>query len=158
METTKKKFGTIDEYIAAQPESNQAILSKIRETIQAAVPDLQETIKYDMPTFTSKGFATFVISFSAFKHHIGMYPLTDEIRKKLGKKVLPYQGTKDSLRLAWNEPIPYDLIGKIVKVRAKEDLAYNKKKEQKAKAEAKAKAAAKAAKAKATAKAATKKK
>ena len=134
------KFQTIDEYIAWYPAEMQAILTRLRETIQRAAPQAQETIKYNMPTFTLKGN---LIYFAAFKRHIGLFPRTGGINKALGKQMVGYEGTKDSIRFPLDQPIPYGLLTKIVKVRVKEDLAHHKKKE------AAAKAAAKAAKAKA---------
>jgi len=61
---------TVDEYIAGFPPDVQEILEKIRKTIRAAAPDAQETIKYQIPTFTLKGN---LISFAAYKKHIGLY-------------------------------------------------------------------------------------
>jgi uncharacterized protein YdhG (YjbR/CyaY superfamily) len=45
----------IDEYISGFPPDVQRILQKIRMTIRDAAPGAQETIKYQMPTFTLKG-------------------------------------------------------------------------------------------------------
>lgn len=136
----KKGFQTIDEYIAGFPEDIQAILSKIRTTIQKAAPQAQETIKYDMPTFTLRGN---LIYFAAFKKHVGMYPVTEGIRENLKKEFAGYEGTKDSARFPLDQPMPYGLISKMVRVRVKEDLAYHRKKDAAAKAVAKAKAKAK---------------
>lgn len=120
----KKKVRTIDEYIAAFPEDIQTILSKIRATIHAAAPKAQETIKYDMPTFTLQGN---LIYFAAFKKHIGLFPITQEIKNKV-PEMAGFQGTKDSARLPLDQPIPYGMIRRIVAVRVKEDLAYHKAK------------------------------
>lgn len=136
MAANSKKPQTMDEYIADFPEDIQAILSKLRATIHAAAPDAQETIKYAMPTFTLKGN---LIYFAAFKKHIGLFPLTADIKKKLGRQLVGYEGTKDSVRLPLDQPIPYSLISKMVKVRVKEDLAYAKKKDKEAAVVVKAK-------------------
>lgn len=44
----------IDEYIASFPDEVQ-ILRKIRVTIRKAAPDAEETISYQIPTFTLHG-------------------------------------------------------------------------------------------------------
>ena len=62
---------TIDEYIASFTPDVQEILEKIRLTIREAAPDAEETIKYQIPTFTLKGS---LVHFGAFKKHIGFYP------------------------------------------------------------------------------------
>ena len=55
MRTDQTAPKDIDEYIAGFPNDVQEILEKIRMTIGEAAPDAEETIKYQMPTFTLKG-------------------------------------------------------------------------------------------------------
>jgi len=125
-EETKVKKGpnqtkpsSIDEYIAGFPADVQEILERIRMTIRKAAPTAEETIKYQMPTFTLQGN---LVYFSAFKKHIGFYPpVTGYV--KLKKKLSRYEGTKGSLKFPLDEPIPYDLISKIVEFRVKENLS-----------------------------------
>jgi uncharacterized protein YdhG (YjbR/CyaY superfamily) len=71
-----------------------------------------------MPTFTLKGN---LVYFAAFKKHIGFYPpVTGD--EKLRNKNSIYQGEKRNLRLPLDKPIPYALIGKLVKTRVRENL------------------------------------
>jgi uncharacterized protein YdhG (YjbR/CyaY superfamily) len=102
---------TIDEYIALFPPKVRSILKKIRSTVRKAAPQATEKISYRMPAFNQGGI---LIYFAAFNHHIGIFPPVrgDE---KLMKEVKPYQGPKGNLRLPLDEPIPYGLIGRIVK-------------------------------------------
>jgi uncharacterized protein YdhG (YjbR/CyaY superfamily) len=118
MKTGQTTPKTIDEYIADFPREIQAILEKIRVTIKKAAPEAEEKISYQMPTFTLKGN---LVHFAAFKNHIGFYPTpsgTEEFRKELSV----YKGGKGSIRFPLDQPIPYDLIDKIVKFRVKENL------------------------------------
>ncbi len=108
----------IDEYISGFPADVRVILQKIRATIRSAAPDAVETIKYKMPTFMLNGNLVF---FAAFKNHIGFYPPVTGA-KELGKQLSVYEGPKGSLKFPMDEPIPYDLIRKIVVVRARENL------------------------------------
>jgi len=117
MNTLKAAPKNIDEYIAGYPKDVQEILEKMRSTIRETAPDAEETIKYHMPTFMLKGN---LVHFAAFKHHIGFYPPVkgyEEIRQELS----PYEGPKGSLIFPLSEPIPFDLISKIVKFRIKEN-------------------------------------
>jgi uncharacterized protein YdhG (YjbR/CyaY superfamily) len=109
----------IDEYIASFPPEVQAILEKIRLTIRNAAPDAQETISYKMPAFTLDGV---LVYFAAFKKHIGLYP---PVRgdAKLEKAIAPYAGEKGNLRFPLDQPIPYGLIERIVKLRVKQNMA-----------------------------------
>ncbi len=109
----------IDEYIAGFPPEVQAILQKIRQTIRKAAPDAEETISYQMPTFTLKGN---LVYFAAFKEHIGFYPVPTGI-EKFTKELSVYKQGKGSVQFPLDQPIPYGLISKIVKFRVKENLA-----------------------------------
>ena len=108
----------IDEYIAGFPNDVQEILEKIRMTIKKAAPDAEETIKYQMPTFTLKGN---LVHFAAFKKHIGFYPVPTGI-EEFKNELSVYEGGKGSERFPLDKPIPFDLISKIVKFRVKENL------------------------------------
>ena len=107
---------TIDEYIALQPREVQAILREIRSTIRKAAPDAAEAISYRMPTFVLNGH---LVYFGAFKNHIGLYPpVRDAV---LRRETSAYEGEKGNLRFPLDEPIPYDLIARIVKCRVLEN-------------------------------------
>ena len=106
----------MDEYISLFPTDVQIILEKIRLTIKKAAPTAQETINYQMPTFTLHGN---LVHFAAFKNHIGFYPTPSGI-ENFKKELSAYEGAKGSVRFPLDKPIPYALIGKIVKFRVKE--------------------------------------
>jgi uncharacterized protein YdhG (YjbR/CyaY superfamily) len=119
MKTDQTAPKNIDEYIAGFPPEVQEILEKIRMTIRKAAPGAEETIKYQMPTFTLKGN---LVHFAAFKKHIGFYPVPTGI-EKFKKDLAVYEGGKGSVKFPLDQPIPYGLISKIVKFRVKENLA-----------------------------------
>lgn len=111
---------TIDEYIGRYPEEVQAILQKVRATIRAAAPEAEETISYQMPTFKLHG--KYLVYFAAHKSHIGFYPTPGGI-EGLQEALAKYQSGKGTLRFPLDEPIPYDLITRVVELRAAENLA-----------------------------------
>ncbi len=110
---------TIDEYIANYPPGIQEILQNIRRTIRAAAPEAEEAISYQMPTFKLQGN---LVHFAAFKHHIGFYP-TPSGTAKFQKEISAYKAAKGSIQFPLDQPIPLDLISKIVKFRVKENKA-----------------------------------
>ena len=65
MTTKKSTFSSMDEYIATFPEDLQEILQKVRSTIKAVAPKAEETISYDIPTFTMNG--KYLIYFAGWK-------------------------------------------------------------------------------------------
>ncbi len=115
---------TIDEYIADFPPDVQVILEKVRATIRRAAPGAEETIKYRMPTFTLHGN---LVYFAAFKDHVGFYPVPTGI-EKFKKELAAYKMGRGSIQFPLDQPIPYGLISRIVKFRAKENLAKAKAK------------------------------
>ena len=108
----------IDEFIAGYPENIQKILKKIRATIRKAAPKAEETINYGIPTFTLNGN---LVHFSAFKKHIGFYPAPSGI-ENFKTELSAYESAKGSVKFPLDQPIPFDLITKIVKFRVKENL------------------------------------
>ena len=111
---------TIDEYIAGFPEDVQAILQKIRQTIRETVPNAEEAISYQMPTFKLKGN---LVHFAAFKNHIGFYPVPSGIEAFKDELSVYVQG-KGSVQFPLDKPMPYDLIRRIVAFRVEENLAH----------------------------------
>lgn len=119
-----KKPENIDEYIGAFPNHVQEILEKVRATIQKAAPEAKEKISYSMPAFEQNGI---VVYFAAYKNHIGLYALPschEAFKDELSK----YKSGKGSVQFPLDQPMPYDLITKIVKFRVKENLEKAKKK------------------------------
>jgi uncharacterized protein YdhG (YjbR/CyaY superfamily) len=118
MRTNQTAPKDIDEYIAGFPNDVQKILQKIRMTIRKAAPDAEETIKYQMPTFTLKGN---LVHFAAFKKHIGFYPVPRGI-ERFKDELSVYEGEKSTVRFPLDKPIPFALISRIVKFRVKKNL------------------------------------
>lgn len=107
----------IDAYIAGFPPDVQEILQAIRHTIREAAPDAQETISYQMPTFTLHGN---LVHFAAFSKHIGLYPAPTGI-EVFKDELAGYKQGKGSVQFPLDQPIPYALISRIVQYRVKEN-------------------------------------
>lgn len=107
---------SIDEYIAGFPGDIQALLQQIRLTIREAAPQAEEAISYQIPTFKLGGSP--LVYFAAYKKHIGLYPIPKGTALK--DQLSAYEAGKGTLRFPLDEPIPFDLIGKVVQYRAEE--------------------------------------
>lgn len=114
-----EKPATIDEYIANFPADVQVILQKVREVVRTAVPTAIETINYGMPTFKLEGN---LVHFAAAKNHLGFYPTPSGITA-FQAELISYQSSKGAVQFRYDQPIPYELIGKIAQFRANENLA-----------------------------------
>lgn len=118
----KTTFFNMDEYIVSFPIEKQEILKKIRATIKKIIPKGEETISYAIPTFKLNG--KNLVHFAAFKNHIGFYATPSghaEFKEALSK----YKQGKGSVQFPFDQPIPYDLIKRIVKFKVIEQKKNN---------------------------------
>ena len=104
----------IDTYIAAQSEPARAILTQLRATIRAAVPEAIESISYGMAAFHYRGQPLAYLA--AWKHHIGLYPV--DFDTPFEADIAPYRAARDTVQLKYKEPVHYDLVRRIVAARA----------------------------------------
>jgi uncharacterized protein YdhG (YjbR/CyaY superfamily) len=116
-ETEQAAPTTIDEFIAAFPPDVQEKLQQIRATIREAAPEAQEAIKYGIPTFVLHGN---LVHFSAYTEHIGFYPAPTGI-EAFREELAIYGSSKGTVRFPLTEPIPFDLISRIVRYRVVEN-------------------------------------
>ena len=119
MDNSKAGFSSIDDYIATFPEETQALLEEVRATIKAAAPDAEEKISYGMPAFSQHGN---LIYFAKAKNHIGLYPASSGVPDAFKDELSRYKCTPGSIHLPINEPLPLDLITRIVQYRVTENL------------------------------------
>ena len=112
-----KSYKNIDQYIKNYPKDVQAVLQKIRKVIQAAAPKAQEAIKYGIPTFTLNGN---LVHFGAFKDHVSFFPTSSPI-VKFKKELAKYKVAKGTIQFPYGQPLPYNLIKRIVKFRVKQN-------------------------------------
>ena len=119
MDSQHRGVHSIDEYIASFPEDVQAALQAMRETIRAAAPDAVERISYQMPTFAQEGN---LVHFAAVKDGIGFYPTSSGIAA-FQQELSRYEGSKGAVRFPQNQPLPLELITRIVRFRVAENLS-----------------------------------
>ncbi len=106
-----KPAKNIDEYIAVFPKDVQKKLKEMRTTIRKVVPQAEEAIKYAIPTYVLN---RNLVSFAAFKNHIGLYPVPREV-EAFKKELANYAGAKATAQFPLDKPLPLKLVVKIVK-------------------------------------------
>jgi len=113
------KHLTVDDYINAQEPPTAERLQAIRAIFHRVLPDTQESIRYDMPAFTVGKYHLYM---SAYKNHIGMYPMYGI--DALNEKMLPYRGkgTKDALHFKHDEELPLGLIEEIILAKDRKEV------------------------------------
>lgn len=121
--TSRKKIETISEYIAMFPKDARGILEELRATIRKSTPKAEETIGYGIPTFKTNG--RNLVHFAAFKNHIGFYPTPSAI-VAFKKELTSYKQTKGAIQFPIDNPIPFDLVKRIVEFRVRENETRKK--------------------------------
>ena len=104
---------TTGEYLAALSEDKRAALEALRKAIQAAAPEAQECISYQLPSFRLKG--KFLLSYGAAKHHCAFYP--GSVIEELKDELQAYETSKGTIRFPADQPLPTALVRKLVNLR-----------------------------------------
>lgn len=113
----QKKPTTINEYIADFPETTQTLLNMVYNTIQVVIPEAEECISYGIPTFKISNKA--VVHFAGFKNHIGLYA-TPSGHKAFEQELSGYKQGKGSVQFPIDQPLPLELITRIIGFRKTE--------------------------------------
>lgn len=108
---------SIDEYIAQFPAKTQTALEEMRAIIRDLAPDAVETISYAIPTFDLGG--THLVHFAGYARHVGLYP-TPSGMEAFADDLAPYKRGKGSAQFPLSEPLPVELIRRIVEFRVRE--------------------------------------
>jgi uncharacterized protein YdhG (YjbR/CyaY superfamily) len=108
----------IDGYLAAVDEPARATLEEVRRSILAVVPDAEQCISYGMPAFRVEG--TVVAGFAAFTKHLSYLPHSGSVLDALADDLAGYEGTKGSLHFPVDQPLPRDLVERLVRTRMRQ--------------------------------------
>lgn len=117
-ENMKTDFESVDEYIKSFPQAMQLLLENIRLIIIKNAPKAIESISYGMPAY--KTFGKPLVYFAGFKNHIGFYA-TPTGHAAFTEALSKYKQGKGSVQFPINQPIPYNLIEKIILFRVEEN-------------------------------------
>lgn len=119
--TAAKIPETIDEYLAGVKDKDQrAALAKLRKQIRAAAPKAEECISYQIPAFRQNGMAVY---FGNAARHCSFYPGSTAVENHKDE-LDNYELSKGTIRFQPDNPLPADLVRRIVKER----LAANQSK------------------------------
>lgn len=105
---------TFSEYVAriANPQ-HRARMEEVLTWVTVTFPTLVPKIAWNQPMFTDHG--TFIIGFSASKHHLAAAPERAGMQHVLDDIVQAgYDHTKELVRFPWNRPVDYSLLEKMI--------------------------------------------
>ena len=109
----------IIDYILQFPADVQQKLNELRAAILEIVPNATEKIAYGIPTFYVKGN---LVHFAAYKSHIGFYPGASGI-DAFRAELTQYKLSRGTVQFPLDQPLPMELIRRIVQYRLAENLA-----------------------------------
>jgi uncharacterized protein YdhG (YjbR/CyaY superfamily) len=118
MSSSRTQYTNIDEYIASFPPEVQKIMQELRAVIRSVAPDATETISYAIPTFVLH---RNLVHFAAFAHHISLFPGADGV-EHFREELAPYKTSKGTVHFPLDQPLPFDLVSRIVRYRVQVEM------------------------------------
>jgi uncharacterized protein YdhG (YjbR/CyaY superfamily) len=112
------KYASVAKYLASLTEDRRRVMETLRQAATAAAPEATEAIAYNMPALRLNG--KFLVSYEAYKNHYSLFPWTQRMVEEMGDELKPYQHGKGALRFPAQDPIPTDLVQRVVRLRVNE--------------------------------------
>jgi uncharacterized protein YdhG (YjbR/CyaY superfamily) len=106
----------VDRYLRDVEEPKRSTLEALRRTILEVVPEAEQVISYRVPAFRVEG--KIVAGFAAFRDHLSYLPFSGSVLGELGDELEGYTMTKSALHFPIDEPLPKELVRKLIEVRA----------------------------------------
>jgi uncharacterized protein YdhG (YjbR/CyaY superfamily) len=111
---------TVEEYLAALPPGERVVLEELRGVIRSAAPEAEELISYRIPLYKQHGH---LVGFAAFKNHCSLFVTSSEVRTRFAEELEPYDVRHTTVRFSVEDPLPAELVRKIVAMRIAENEA-----------------------------------
>jgi uncharacterized protein YdhG (YjbR/CyaY superfamily) len=125
----KTDYQNIDQYHSAFPAETVARMQTIRELIHEIVPDVEETISYQIPCFKYKGY---LIYYAAFSGHITLSnPFSAALLERFKDELKNYKVSKAAIQLPLKDELPLEFIRELIAFRKAENEAVTEKKKRK---------------------------
>jgi uncharacterized protein YdhG (YjbR/CyaY superfamily) len=102
-------------YLNTLDEPKRTTLQKLRETILAVQPEVEQGLSYQVPAFRLRG--KVVAGFAAFKNHLSYLPHSGSVFLQLEEDLHSYGKSKGALRFPIDEPLPKEIVEKLMRVR-----------------------------------------
>ncbi len=108
----------IQQYLSNLRDEAQSAVQVIRTLIKETAPDAQEGLSYGVGGFSQNG--KYFIYYAGYKKHTSIYPASRP-HPAFEEELKHYKGGKDTIQFPLNQPIPVDLIQRIVRFRIGEN-------------------------------------
>jgi len=95
------------------------VLEKLRQTIHAAAPDVEECISYSLAGFKINGRP--LVYFGAWENHCAFYPGSSTVVKSFQPALKNFETSKGAIRFTPDRSLSATLVKKIVRARIAEN-------------------------------------
>jgi uncharacterized protein YdhG (YjbR/CyaY superfamily) len=109
---------TIEVYFAQVNDEKRHALEALRIAIQNIVPSAEEGFSYGLPAFRFEG--RLLVAYGASKNHCSLYPMSPAVIEELKSDLDAFETSKGTIRFSPEEPLPDDLVRKILEARIAE--------------------------------------
>ena len=109
---------SIDDYLSQVPEPGRTTLQHLRERLRELLPAAVEALSYGAPAFKVGGKT--VAGFTASKGFLTYLPHSGAVLGGLAEHLSGYTYGKGSLRFPSDEPLPDELLERLVAARLAE--------------------------------------
>ncbi len=115
----KTDYKTIDQYHQSFEGEVLDRMKSIRRLIHETVPEVQETISYQIPCFKYHGY---LIYYCAFAKHITLSnPFSEAFLEHFREELKGFKVSRAAIQLPHNQPLPEALIRRIISFRRREN-------------------------------------
>jgi uncharacterized protein YdhG (YjbR/CyaY superfamily) len=105
----------IDKYLAGLEEPKRSTLQQLRQTILEVVPEAEQGISYQVPSFRVDG--KVIAGFAAFKNHLSYLPHSGSVFPVLRDELANYKTSTGALQFRIDASLPKSLVEQLIRVR-----------------------------------------
>ena len=111
-------MGDVTDYLESLDGQDRAVLARIVEIARELAPEATEGRSYGMPALllNGKGYASVL----AAKKHLALYPFSGHILPQLADELEGRDWAPGTLRFTAEDPVPEDLLRRILEARIAE--------------------------------------
>lgn len=106
---------SVDDYLDEAPEPQRSTLLALRSILRELLPDAKESLSYGVPAFVVGGKP--VAGYAWAKRHCSYFPHSSAVLTELADQLDGYDWSKGTLRFPVDEPLPPDLVARLVEVK-----------------------------------------
>lgn len=111
---------SVEEYLAALPATVQEIVGNLRAVISSAAPRSEEIFRYRIPIFEHHGH---LVGYAAYQDHYSLHLMSPELMKRFEEELRDFGKTTATIHFSYDDPLPKDLVYRLVKARMAENEA-----------------------------------